>query len=301
VHQFDITPIAASSNFDFLITPESNPLFDSSVEPQLGWNDTFTARRRVFANGCAEITVTQDKFFVGRSGSVGCGSPSKAVRGESKNKEMSERVNGQRARKNVRLLCKEISADRMVTLTYRENVTDRARAISDWKKFCRAMGKNKAFHYVAVMEEQERGSIHFHVAVHGRQSYHLLRSIWSGIVGTGPDGQSMCYVHVREPSKFGFGKNGGHKLASYISKYCGKSMSVRSLNEKRYFRSYGIVLPVLESWRLPSTTMLHAVQTAFLIASEYGLSGSQYWVDNGLRCCWIATAPGSADSNFIPF
>lgn len=34
------------------------------------------------------------------------------------------------------------------------------------------MSKHKQFLYVAVIEEQERGAIHFHVAVHGRQSYH---------------------------------------------------------------------------------------------------------------------------------
>ena len=59
-----------------------------------------------------------------------------------------------------------------------------------------------------------------------------------------------------------------HKLASYIAKYVGKKMDSRKLNQKRYFHSRGIVLPEMNTWRIGSTDMLEAVQTAFAVAAE---------------------------------
>jgi hypothetical protein len=49
-----------------------------------------------------------------------------------------------------------------------------------------------------------------------------------------------------------FWREGRSRLASYIAKYCGKLMDCRELNQKRYFRSRGIVLPELQYWRLPT-------------------------------------------------
>lgn len=252
-----------------------------------GWQDTYTARKRVFPDGQCEITISKEKFHIG--GEIR--SLTRAKRGESEQRERNDDVAGRRAKKNVRLCCKEIGADRMVTLTYRENMLDRDRALKHWKEFCRRLGKHSKFHYVAVIEEQERGALHFHVAVRGRQNYHLLRSIWQDILGLGPSGEKMGQVNVRNPHMFGFGKNGAHKIASYIAKYCGKTMDCRDMNQKRYFRSRGIVLPEVTTWRLSSTDMLSAVQVAFAVAAEHGLEGVQTWCNNGLGVVWLATAP----------
>ncbi|MCC7680632.1 MULTISPECIES: hypothetical protein [unclassified Janthinobacterium] len=59
----------------------------------------------------------------------------------------------------------------------------------------------------------------------------------------------MGQVHVRDPNHFGFGVAGAHKVASYIAKYCGKEMQCRALDQKRYFRSKGIVVPVMYKQR----------------------------------------------------
>lgn len=68
-----------------------------------------------------------------------------------------------RAKQKVRGCCKTIGAGRMVTLTYRDNMIDREKALRDWKAFLRRLGKVIKFHYVAVIEEKERGALHFHV------------------------------------------------------------------------------------------------------------------------------------------
>lgn len=198
-----------------------------------GWNDAYVARRRVFPDGQCEVSVVKERHFVGPA----LPRKPKAKRGESENRQANDDDAGRRAKKNVRLCCKQIGADRLVTLTYRENMCDRELALKHWKAFCRRLRKIKEFHYVAVIEEQARGALHFHVAVRGRQHYTQLRSIWQSVIGKDPDGRQMGQVNVRDPHRFGFGKNGAHRLASYIAKYCSKAMNARTIDQKRYFRS----------------------------------------------------------------
>lgn len=263
------------------------------------WNDNYTARKRVFPDGQCEVTVTKERHFVGPARLL----KTKAKRGESENREANDDDAGRRAKKNVKHCCKQIGADRMVTLTYRENMVDRETALKHWKAFCRKLGKHKQFHYVAVIEEQERGALHFHVAVAGRQMYALLRSIWQSVLGRGPNGEQMGQVNVRDPHRFGFGVTGAHKIASYIAKYCGKEMQCRALDQKRYFRSKGIVVPEVHSWRLLGcTSMLGAAQAAFRAIEGHCMDGLQTWCNNGLGVVYLATAPGLPDDVYeCPF
>ena len=250
------------------------------------WNDRYMARKVLFPDGQMEVTVCREKHFIGPAYTGN----KQTKRGESENRERNESVAGRAAKKRVRQACKTIGADRMITLTYRANMTDRETALKHWDRFRRRMRKFKEFHYVAVIEEQERGALHFHVAVNGRQSYHLLRSIWSSIVGVDEQGRSMSNIDVRNPSKFGFGKEGVHKLAAYIAKYCAKEMDCRDLDQKRYFASRGIPKPEVQSWPIASVTALGAVQTAFAIAESGLLDGAQFWYNKALDVIWIATA-----------
>ena len=261
------------------------------------WQDTYTARKRVFEDGQCVVTVTKDKSFVGSAMTR-----PRAKRGESENREANDDDAGRRAKKNVSIRCKAISADRMVTLTYRENMLDREKALSDFKEFRRRIGKVKKFHYVAVIEQQERGALHFHVAVRGKQSYALLRSVWQRVLGLGPDGQQMGQVNVRDPNSFGFGVKGAHRLATYIAKYCGKDMACRGLNKKRYFPSKGIVVPDVQSWRLPHCTcMLDAVHAAFRMIEGHCMENLDTWCNNALGIVYLATAPGIPDEVECPF
>ena len=125
------------------------------------WQDFYVARRRVFPDGQCEVVVSHERSFQGAAITP----KARVKRGESENREANDDDAGRRAKKNVRHRCKTIGADRMVTLTYRENMIDRERALKHWDLFRRRLGKVKHFHYVAVIEEQERGALHFHVAV----------------------------------------------------------------------------------------------------------------------------------------
>jgi hypothetical protein len=276
------------------------------------WQDVYTARRRVFPDGQCEVTVSHERSFQGAAITP----QTRVKRGASENREANDDDAGRRAKKNVRHRCKAIGADRMVTLTYRENMVDRDQALKHWKAFCRRLGKVKHFFYVAVIEEQERGALHFHVAVQGRQNYALLRSIWQSVLGTDSESRQMGQVNVRDPHRFGFGPKGAHKLASYIAKYCGKSMSsrvpsdfvgpvrpVRVLDEKRYFSSKGIPVPEVQFWRLYGVTnMLDAARAAFDALTGHSLAGLQTWCNNGLGVVYLATEPGFlSDDEVCPF
>ncbi|WP_426161641.1 rolling circle replication-associated protein [Pseudoduganella sp. R-34] len=297
--ELDYEAVLESIDFEPAVQASENekPFGWSDDNTKGTWQDTFTARKRVFPDGQCVVTVTKDKFFVGPAQTR-----QKAKRGESENREASEEFAGRRARQKVSERCKTIGADRIVTLTYRENMTDRELALKHFKAFCRRVGKVNAFHYVAVIEEQDRGSLHFHVAVHGRQNYLLLRSIWQRVLGRGENGEQMGQVNVSNPNRFGFGKNGAHRLAAYISKYCGKEMALRDLNQKRYFCSRGIVVPEVQSWRLPNCTcMLDAARAAFRFIEGHTMDGLITWCNNPLGVVYLATAPGLPVEPDCPF
>lgn len=122
-----------------------------------------------------------------------------------------------------------IAADRMLTLTYRENMTDRGRAVADLARFNRAM-KTRYEHWasVSVMEWQARGSAHFHLGVAGFYPVEEVRSVWRSIIGEGnidiafrPDGRGNQFS----------------KLAAYMAKYLTKDLDQgRKPGEHRYFR-----------------------------------------------------------------
>ena len=291
----------ALASIDFSRAPRdedsSTPDTWSGERSRGAWQDTYTARKRVYEDGQCVVTVTLDKSFVGPAISR-----PRAKRGESEKRLQNEDDAGRRAKQKVRDCCKTIGADRMVTLTYRDNMMDREKALKDWKAFVRRLGKVSKFHYVAVIEEQERGALHFHVAVRGKQNYVLLRSIWQRVVGLGPSGEQMGQVNVRDPHRLGFGVKGAHRLAAYIAKYCGKSMESRALDQKRYFRSKGIVLPELQYWRLPNCTcMLDAVHSAFSMIEGHSFEGLETWCNNALGIVYLATAPGIPADIEVPF
>ena len=70
------------------------------------------------------------------------------------NRERSAR----RAKTQVRRLIKAKNLDTMLTLTYRENMTDRARMARDFDVFMKRIRRIfPSFEYVCVFEEQKRG------------------------------------------------------------------------------------------------------------------------------------------------
>jgi hypothetical protein len=238
-------------------------------------------RGRNFGDGQVEITATRvDRYM----GAQRLSTLPKAKRGESENSEENLMDAAKRAKQQVRLRCKAIGADRMITLTYRENMQDKARLKRDFDALRRRLGALGGFQYVAVAERQQRGAWHLHVAVKGRQNYRVLRSIWQSVVGV-----DNGNVHVRNPFKE---RGLRHKLAAYLAKYITKGFADHAMNEKRYWTSRGVVVPEqVPIEHILSDDPVQALKIAFDAARRTGapLDRCQTFWRQELGCFWLAT------------
>ena len=158
-------------------------------------------------------------------------------KGASRNRKLNEARARGRAKSTIRKKCLTIGADHLVTLTYRANVEDRERVLHDLERLRRALSRSGcSMPYVAVLERQQRGALHPHLAVKGFQDVRLLRRCWYKIVGNG-QGQ----VNVRGPRP----GSSPVKLVRYLSKYISKDFdnTPREFEEHRYFCSLGVKVP----------------------------------------------------------
>ncbi len=162
----------------------------------------------------------------------------KAVRGKSQERAENETRAVRRARSRLRHLILTTRADHLLTLTYRENVTDFERAAADLSRFVRQVkARLPGWVYIAVAEEQKRGAWHWHLAVVGRQDVDLLRSLWRQVVGEGN-------IDVRPPK--GRGNHRLLALVKYLGKYLAKTFAegTRNINGRRFRSSLGIDVPL---------------------------------------------------------
>jgi hypothetical protein len=211
--------------------------------------------------------------------------------------DKSLRTSIERSKRNIRKRCKQIRADRMLTLSTRANETRLEVWAKWWDEFRRRLNKIQAFHYVAVMERQKRGAWHIHIAVSGRQNWKLLRSIWISVIAkAGTDGNvndSIRNVGALFRKVGGKGRAMRHRIATYIAKYVGKGANNVGFNKKRYWSSKGIVMP-------ETTTYAHlgaeasgkdAIVSAYACIRENGggFDGAQLFWNQGIGVFWIAT------------
>ena len=145
--------------------------------------------------------------------------------------ECNRKMSAKRAATEIRRSCLAIAADRMLTLTYAENMTDRAQALRDFGAFIRICRREfPGWESVAVLEYQQRGACHFHIALSGFYDVVKLRSIWHSIIGRGS-------VNMAWEPRYGRG-NVCSKLASYMGKYLAKEVDEgRKPGEHRYFKT----------------------------------------------------------------
>lgn len=161
----------------------------------------------------------------------------KVGKGLSEQREANEERAVRRARSNLRRKILSAGADHLLTLTYRENITDFEQAGDDLSRFVRLIkAQLPAWVYVAVAEQQKRGAWHWHLAVCGRQDVALLRACWRQVVGEGN-------IDVNPPKAAGHHRQ--FALVKYLGKYLAKSFETgqRELNGRRFRSSLGISVP----------------------------------------------------------
>ncbi len=166
-------------------------------------------------------------------------------------KVMGDRIKAaQRAARKVRLLCIEIQADRLLTLTSRGLLTDLHKAVATWKRFMRPLDRAEAkFLYVAVPEFHSSGDhLHLHVAISGFARVELLRRCWQialGGKGNERGTEALGNVDIKyrngrrvDPARRSVG------IARYLSKYITKDFERHyQFNRRRYWSPRGVKLP----------------------------------------------------------
>jgi hypothetical protein len=170
--------------------------------------------------------------------------------------EMSEEAlskSQQRARRTMRRKALSLNADRLLTLTFRENLTDINKAWDYFRQFNRIMTRlhPEKWRYVCVPEYQKRGAVHFHLAISGRWNYNHVRNVWHSVVGTTtvredgvikemPNGN----IHIQNPKKNGSNSWNPKKIANYLAKYMSKYETVE-FNRRRYSTGGKIPEPII--------------------------------------------------------
>jgi hypothetical protein len=135
----------------------------------------------------------------------------------------------QRTKKTIRQRCLAFRVDRLLTLTYRENMRDRTRAYEDCTRFVEAARRAGVLaDYVAVPEQQKRGAWHIHLAVRGYLPVMTLRRIWRSIVGADNGNVDISYQR---------GNPTPWRIASYIAKYIGKAVEQCPPGQRTFWAS----------------------------------------------------------------
>lgn len=197
--------------------------------------------------------------------------------------ETNEERAMRRAKSKVRKLVMTMKADRLLTLTVRENLTCRLTANKLFVRFIKLVHrKYPNYKYVSVAEVQKRGAWHFHMAVSGFQDLGYLRHCWTALV----DGN----INVTSPKTCGNKNNASPLISSYITKYMTKAfLENHETGKYRYRASNGIELQQAIFW-IKSQTWAEAQKDAGnLIQELYGSIGSFYFSEdwnNGWFASW---------------
>lgn len=262
------------------------------------YSEGIAVRARHFANGQVEISGFPTTAWHRINDARLRGHELNTARGESEHRERNEEISVRRATQQIRIRCKQIAANTMITLTTRENIQEIERFYPLCKEFFRRMRLHGDFHYVAVPERQERGAWHLHIACQGKVAKRLVIAVWLRVVG----GKGNGYCHISNPGRSDSQRQNGkrweaHRLASYISKYISKDVSGRELNDKRYWTSRGIVVPERKTWgtwvdlpsmydaTLPVLQYLQAVAGLDDLVAHISAKNGSFWFATGPRFC----------------
>lgn len=151
---------------------------------------------------------------------------------EKKNNERSRR----RSRAKVVELSESLRVDRMLTLTFQENIVDIDVALKAWKEFNRLLRVNNVnMKYVCVPELQKRGAIHFHVAISKYVYWRDLWMYWKKAVSVVSGLTGGIFIN-KNAQKAECG------VARYIAKYINKcSGEWLGKGRKRYYSNVDVV------------------------------------------------------------
>lgn len=261
-------------------------------DSQTGHREALAMRRRVHLQSTLDRAIKRDLAHM-------------VPRGLG-DRERSVASAAQRAKQEVRRLCKTMRVNSLWTLTYRENQTDRDLTLEHLDAFRRRVQKViPGWAYVATLERQERGAWHIHLATHALpvhlfpggtrvKSWDVMRRIWRSVVGDlGGNFDEAKREHKWRP-------NARHcvstaSIASYIAGYVAKDMLEGELNRRRYSATRGVDVPACYSaiFAADEADMAGLIDLAFAAAPGRMVS---CWFDRERQVYFVAAdglpAPG---------
>lgn len=186
-------------------------------------------------------------------------------------RERSVASAAQRAKQDVRRLCKVMKVNSLWTLTYRANVQDRDLVVRHFDAFRRRVAAVLGgWRYICVAERQERGAYHLHLATHALpvylvaggvrvKSWDVMRRIWRSVVGElGGNFDESKRSHWWRPGARAV--RSCSSIASYIAGYVAKDMLDGDLNRKRFSHSRGIEVPeCYRAWFAAAEVSMHGL------------------------------------------
>ena len=188
--------------------------------------------RIIVSGNVVEITTYERGYFKNYHDAKKVGRSSKNTTNEEKTFNREKVL--QRARARVRrLVCANPQLNKFFTLTFAENVTDLKYANIQFSCFIRRLnryldkiGKDR-MQYIAVVEFQERGAIHYHLLCNLPYiSVYKLQEIWKN-----------GFVWIKNISNV-------DNLGAYVTKYMSKdNADERLVGNRCYFTSQGLQEP----------------------------------------------------------
>lgn len=218
-----------------------------------------------------------------------------------------ERVK-RRAKQRLRWGVKCVGADRLLSLTFRENVTDYDQADAVLTRFlgmCRREWPS-AFRFVAVPERQGRGAWHFHLALRGWWNINKIRGFWYRAIGArvtwSDDGRPVLEdttltpgsVNITDPKRRGKSARtwGVSSLAAYLAKYVGKTLGEEDLGGKPSYRLTRGLCPAVERYLVRADSFFDVLGVFLGLASGVAASGRSLWQSADRSVLWAAGREG---------
>lgn len=264
-------------------TPTLLDLIESQLPKAQGQGEALgrviVVKRERYAHGLTRVTIREKDCVLPQlrpgerraAGAFGLGESSAAQRLDS---------SLVRSKRLIRQRCLALKVDRLLTLTYRENMDDRERCLADWEKF-RALMVRKGLlgDYLAVPEVQKRGAYHVHVAIRGYVPVVTVRRLWHQVVGENNGNVDIAYRTNR-----GRGIGQSSRLASYLGKYVGKALETAPAGRRCFWASKEWDAPVCDAAVLLGADMgevISAVRALLAGASDSEVSpcaGGRLWI-----------------------
>lgn len=182
--------------------------------------------KKVFISGSIIEIYEYQGYICGKGGRM------EKTTGEQEEKNYKSRVI-QRRNMVRRLACSNFNNQevKFVTLTFKENKTNVQECNNEFKKFIKRLKYNfnlQDIKYLAVIEFQKRGAIHYHCLMNIPYiSFLELQSTW----GNG-------FIHIEDVTKV-------DNLGAYLVKYMTKeNADDRLMGEKGYLTSRNLIRPI---------------------------------------------------------